>query len=413
MSKLFFICLLLVSKNLQATDVMGGHVVVCSLPGQAVTVRLLEFFQAESVGQKIDLGSVGQPYSDYLRTMLQRLEPLSPLRVKIYNESISSFVKEWKFSPQLYIPLKDIVTDVILPKDCVLQQIAYQNKIEDEETQYIVDQRFWSLLPEMDKAGFIMHQFLLKESLTYKKSSSDSVRVINALIATNRIALIKTPRAWAYFLDLRNFELTDMCSAGWADIYHMNFKDDERWGKAGHLKNFTPKDEKVITVYGSLPSANIHCDDEGRLKKIFITEGYSFKIKFKSWEYYSKAGSGFSETIEFDKEGRVRFINKNYPDREGVYDISVSENGNIIGRTGYFYENKDQRSTMEIFYPPAGKTITVYVTMDLYDSGSPKRIMLRKDTALLNQAGALETYFANTEVVLSPDGRVLAALPGI
>jgi len=416
--------MLLLKTPAMAESVLGGHVVICPQNGKPATVRLLDFLQAETKGQTISFGKTGLSYEAYLQEALNRVRRLSPLRVERY-EGLLATKANWKFVPQIYIPLSEGIKDFVLPTGCSLQQMAVQQiDPATDVTTYLIDQRYWSQLSEIDKAGFIFHQLALTEQMEYAQPTSAAVRNLNNLVATNDIAKLGRVRDWAKFLNSNGYIATDMCGA-WARTDKADW--DSYWHSTGYLKEWMTLDEmnqalrfrnyevpkallEIRAPYNFRSIQMLGCNEDGSLGYVFTRQN-DLPLTMNGWKTLDEGG-GMGFTYRFDSQGKLRALSNAYIEflgqKFGIAEVGISPSGTITSlEPNYSWRNN---GVLEVPYPVLSKRLRLKMSVEFYEDGPLRRGILVDDTQLVDEAGITKSYPANTEVFLDHDGKVINAV---
>lgn len=155
----------------------GGDVVVCGNK-----VEMLDLYEARFNGAVVDLGKKDQDHMVKVNHILNRKNEFQPTRIKQYLEWAKSFKKEARFVRDRELEDIDDAGVTILPRGCVLKQIAVQvsePEILRGAPRYVVDQDLWERLDESNKAVLVLHEILYRDGIRHNQQNSMRVRRLN------------------------------------------------------------------------------------------------------------------------------------------------------------------------------------------------------------------------------------------
>ncbi len=183
----------------------GGDVIKCE---DSRPLELLDYFEAVKIrGWSIDLGN-GETSKDMVEFAIRRLESYSPTRAELYRNYASTFFEEAKFLEETNLTDIPDSNHIALPRGCSIAQIANQSEpLFDGDKRYLIANDIWKELPERDQAGLILHEIIYREAISLGHSNSVSVRILNAVISSNRINQMSIEEFTVLLADL-GFEST-------------------------------------------------------------------------------------------------------------------------------------------------------------------------------------------------------------
>lgn len=184
---LFF---LLFSNFIKAGDHKGNgaDVIVCPQNNGEKQVLFLDYVEAEVRRDIIiDIGNTDRPYLAILDDLLKRIETIDYTRAKRYRIYLNDFSEEVKFITDF--SLGDVLTQSLLEckneKGKILQLVVQITPRFKEDKRYFIDKTLWDQLSERDKAGVILHEFIMRE-IGYKRDP-EAVRYLTSLYSSQLI----------------------------------------------------------------------------------------------------------------------------------------------------------------------------------------------------------------------------------
>jgi hypothetical protein len=99
--------------------------------------------------------------------ILKRIQTLDPVRYALYTGWWSTFFNEtqWLKNANL-VDIPDTAGGLI-PKNCVLKQLAIQREPLPKQKRYVIDQSIWNVLDNDSRAGLILHELILRDAITH------------------------------------------------------------------------------------------------------------------------------------------------------------------------------------------------------------------------------------------------------
>ncbi|MFL5813131.1 MAG: hypothetical protein ACJ763_06100 [Bdellovibrionia bacterium] len=169
-----------------ATEVANSaNVLVCEHPSRPL--ELLDYFELRQAGGKLTLNPTLGNYTAVLRGLFQNWKSVAPKRIALYERWLSDFEKEAGFYSGIQIsPSKDIGA-IGIPDGCEIVPAAYQHPDEEifpNVKRYVFSKDLWDHLPEVEKAGLVLHELIYREATQARHSSSYPTRYFNGYLAS-------------------------------------------------------------------------------------------------------------------------------------------------------------------------------------------------------------------------------------
>lgn len=248
----------------------GGNAVVCTnSKSKIVSVELLDYFEAREVrGFHIDLGNKTDSLDTKLKTAVARLRSFSPNRANRLQNEINNFFKNTRFLTNQNLTTISDSEHISLPQNCQLMQLAIQRKpIFSEDKQFYINQFLWKKLDTLNQAGLILHELLLKESLLYGNTTSESARYFNSVLSSKKMATL-TFKDFLKLLNQTNFNRFDIGG------YEFEFENCSRQPK---LETLLESYDKIARLEACIDGSKesyyknaLSFDDSGDLKQLDI-----------------------------------------------------------------------------------------------------------------------------------------------
>lgn len=176
----------------------GGDVVDC--PGKIV---LLDFYETTLPQHPVasDLG-----FEAIAHDVLKNLERLSPAQARQYQNRLKEFLQEADFKSDVKLVNIRDSKHLFKPKQeqCKVRQIAIRKKDASSiSKRFLVDQELWDRLPEIDKAGLVLHEIVYEHF--YKLGEDDSVkaRSLTAYLFSQNIRSAKSVDYWKVIREMK------------------------------------------------------------------------------------------------------------------------------------------------------------------------------------------------------------------
>jgi hypothetical protein len=193
----------------------GGDVIVCeNQAGEMQSIELLDFYEGRVLkGIQTELGEASWSIERKIAYALERMKRVSPARAERYAKDAATFFEETLFLDDA--TLEDIpdTGNIVIPRNCKVQQIANQSPpLYPEDKRYVIDRHLWNALDNNGRAGLILHEVIYREALELKHDNSVSVRFLNANLSSRKIESM-TVQQYTKFLQDLGFETTSIQGA--------------------------------------------------------------------------------------------------------------------------------------------------------------------------------------------------------
>lgn len=197
----------LLSKNAVAVQGVGngGNVIVCrDSSSEIYSVELLDYFELRQRGGQLKLNPSLGAYPAILKDLFERWKSVAPRRMAQYEHWLSDFETEALFSSGVQIPPTEDTGIINIPVGCDIVPVAYQRP--DKElfpgvTRYTISKDLWDRLPEITKAGLVLHELIYREGIRAGHESSFPTRYFNGYLAS------ATPDSMQYALLVQQMPL--------------------------------------------------------------------------------------------------------------------------------------------------------------------------------------------------------------
>jgi hypothetical protein len=178
----------------------GGNLIVCTDPsGKINTVQLLDYFELEQNGGKLNINTELPTYEEMLLDIFNRWRNVAPIRMKQYTSWLQNFSSEAGFYSGVQIPPTEDTGVISIPKGCTIQPGAFQrpdSQLLPGVKRYIINKDLWDLMSDEQKAGLVLHELIYREGIIAGHSSSFSTRYFNGYLA----AANSDPEKYSYIV---------------------------------------------------------------------------------------------------------------------------------------------------------------------------------------------------------------------
>lgn len=167
----------------------GGHVVICKdSAGRMQSIDVLDSYEARHMGV-IDLGSSQLSLEAKVEFALARFEKLNKPFANELRARAKEFFKTATYYSDLELPESNDEGQVILGNGCALHQIALQQLSPLPGGKfYIINDRFWKMLPADDKATLVLHEVVYSYFHDKGATNSKNARLLNAMLIQNKLS---------------------------------------------------------------------------------------------------------------------------------------------------------------------------------------------------------------------------------
>lgn len=142
--------------------------------------------------------------------LIDRLKPVSPMRVALYSRWLRTFESEWDPLSKAQFSETPDSKHVTIPDGCkFLQGVIQVRPRFPEEKRYFINQKVWPRLPADQKAMLVLHELFYREALSYGHEDSSAARYLTGLVSSTKMATL-TEASWIQRLQYAHFELSDV-----------------------------------------------------------------------------------------------------------------------------------------------------------------------------------------------------------
>lgn len=197
MKEIFLVCYLMLSlllfNNKAEAGVIsggGGNSILCrdsNIPSKQ-TVELLDYFEVRLAGGKLTLNSNLQGYAEILTDLFNRWDQVAPRRMGLYKSWLKEFPMEAGIYSDITIPDIPDTGNIAIPAGCELKPAAFQrpdDQILPGVKRYTIDKNIWDFMPEVQKAGLVLHEFIYRESMKVGHTTSFPTRYFNGYLSSS------------------------------------------------------------------------------------------------------------------------------------------------------------------------------------------------------------------------------------
>ncbi|MGE3975815.1 MAG: hypothetical protein AB7F59_14925 [Bdellovibrionales bacterium] len=171
----------------------GGDAYVCELANGRKIVEVWDYFEGvQTRGLVPELGNSGS-YIERAKFALARLRTIDLSAYNQYIQWVNQFTNDMQLADRSIIKEIDDSTELIIPTgNCTKAyktQFAVQLKNpKDFEKRYVIDEALWSLADETQKAGLLLHEIFYREAINSSPvpKNSDGVRYFNTVVSSKK-----------------------------------------------------------------------------------------------------------------------------------------------------------------------------------------------------------------------------------
>ncbi len=170
----------------------GGDVLECKENGRVTSIELLDFYEARFMGRPytIDLGEESLSVIEKVEIFLERIDRVDPERGERYRNFWSVFFDEAQIEPMDLIDIPDS-GHIGVPYGCGIKQAAiHREPIRRTDKRYFIDQSFWDLLDNTNKAGLIIHEIVYREAYNLGHRNSLTVRDFVSWVTSREFSFV-------------------------------------------------------------------------------------------------------------------------------------------------------------------------------------------------------------------------------
>ena len=153
----------------------GGDVVTCPAETGQPSIQMLDYYEYFFIEQqRVQFGDPSEDFQWKVSHVLDWLDIYSPFRAALYRSRFNIFLANTTFVNQDLVDIPDSL-HFVMPTGCRIQQLAIQEHTKTP-ILYTIDQRLWSQLDEITKAGLVLHELIYGEALDYGQINSINAR---------------------------------------------------------------------------------------------------------------------------------------------------------------------------------------------------------------------------------------------
>jgi hypothetical protein len=166
----------------------GGNGVVCkNSSGQPTSVELLDYYELRLNGGTLSLDPSRGSYQNILNELFDRWMPHAPVRMAEYKKWLREFASETGIYSGVEIPAIPDTGTIMIPSGCELKPIAFQrpdSEVLPGVKRYSINKDLWDLMPEVQKAGLVLHELIYREGILALHKTSFLTRYFNSYLAS-------------------------------------------------------------------------------------------------------------------------------------------------------------------------------------------------------------------------------------
>lgn len=174
----------------------GGNVIVCQDGnGRVSSVQLLDYFELQQNGAALQLNPALRSYPKMLNDLFKRWQKVAPKRMKQYSQWLQDFPNDSGMYAGVQIQPTEDTGVISIPKGCSIQPAAFQRpevELLPGVKRYTISKDLWDLMPEVQKAGLVLHELIYREAIQAAHTTSFATRYFNGYLSS------ATPEPVAY-----------------------------------------------------------------------------------------------------------------------------------------------------------------------------------------------------------------------
>jgi hypothetical protein len=175
----------------------GGILVRCSSQGPGASqnsYELLDFFERnrlEEVASPDLRVEEDTTEKDIVIKVIRKLSRVDRIRASRYRYWLEKFSREVSFVDNSLPRTMDAGLTLELPNECELVQAVVQVSPEHEgDPRYFVDSAIWSALPTLQRAGLILHEFVIRDAKDQGVETTEGIRRFVRFLFSRDIEMI-------------------------------------------------------------------------------------------------------------------------------------------------------------------------------------------------------------------------------
>ena len=172
----------------------GGKGVVCRDQSNRISsIRVLDFYEADIRGIKIELGDPAISIQDKISLALSRLNAIDSKRAQRYLARSRAFFDDENtvFLYHTQLASTDDSYQISQPDGCDVEQLVVRRDPQfSEDRLWTVNGDLWGHLSNDDKAGLVLHEVIYEEALTQSylpQTNSLSSRYLNSYVCSKKL----------------------------------------------------------------------------------------------------------------------------------------------------------------------------------------------------------------------------------
>lgn len=168
----------------------GGDAVVCrDAKDKIISAELLDYYESRrfrGTSRSSKLPKNVSSYKDYVNKVLNEIDRFDPSRVESLKTTTNLLLK----AARNYDNSGTLITDQVVftqdylqnisdsnhlafPKNCEVEQVAIRvAKIFEDDPSFLIQEEIWNSLPNLSKAGLILHEAIYKEAADNNRHST-------------------------------------------------------------------------------------------------------------------------------------------------------------------------------------------------------------------------------------------------
>lgn len=172
----------------------GGNFLACQSKNSNTSYELLDFYEASAI-HKYELAKVDatQNWHNIVTEKIKKLEKISPMRGAFYYEIYSEILYGTVFLKGGMLSDSEDVGPIMMPKNCNLVQAATQvvHPVSQRRSYYI-NSEIWDQIDNVQKAGLVLHEIILVESIESAHKTSKRTRHMNGFLHSTQFESLST-----------------------------------------------------------------------------------------------------------------------------------------------------------------------------------------------------------------------------
>ena len=321
--KKFLLVFLLYATPLLAADKIlnGGNAVVCSPGSNNPHIELLDYYELRLNGGKLSLQ--GNDHIEMLKNLFAKWKKIAPERMALYSQWLTDFKDEVGLYSGITIPAIPDTGSIAIPQGCELKPIGFQRADSDVlpgVKRYVISKDLWDLMPEIQKAGLVLHELIYREGIKAKHSSSFPTRYLNGYLSS----AIPDSKSYSSIGSRLPFRWVEYGGGMVLNTYGINEYEE--------LCTISKEGYFAVTI--AYPSFGVSYDECGMNKIIddVITDNFRLiGIQFSEEEKFHSREFAFNkDSLSFELPQYIKGINQVFiKSKDFSFDFSIAEKNQI------------------------------------------------------------------------------------